>query len=75
MPRYRIVVRRDTSYEVNAPSMNDAIDAAKYEDYTQIDDSCVDYECVRKDECFEIDENGEIIDPNEPSYITGDVIT
>jgi hypothetical protein len=65
MPRYRIVIRRDTYYEVNALSLYDAIDAAKDENFSQIDDSCLDYEMALEDECFEIDENGDIIIEHE----------
>lgn len=60
MPRWRIVIRRDTSYEVDAHTFEEACEAAEHEDYTKVTEQDVDWSRVVTEECFELTDNEDL---------------
>ncbi len=57
--RFRIIVRRDTIYDVKANNLFEAQQAAQEEDYTKIIDEEVDY--VRITDMFEVALDGTML--------------
>lgn len=62
MNRWKIVVRRDTIYEVRADTFEEACEAARIEDWSQIETNDLDWETILKDQSFQIDEEGNYLE-------------
>lgn len=56
MKRWRVLVRRDTSYIVSTETKEEAVGAAETEDFSLIDEDELDW--VRTLETWEVDEDG-----------------
>lgn len=65
MPRWRIMVRRDTAYEITADTYQEACEAAECEDFSMIESDELDFERVLHDESFQIDDEGHVVVEDE----------
>ena len=57
MKRFRVIIRRDTVYDVWAETELDACEAAKNDDFETIIESELDHE--KSIDCWEVIENGD----------------
>jgi hypothetical protein len=60
--RWVVGVRRDHIYEVTAPTLEDAKRAAMEQDWQYVELEEVFYEDIIPHQCYEIDENGDMVE-------------
>ena len=60
MKRWRVIIRRDTIYDILAENELDAIEYAKNEDFDTVIESELDH--VKSLECWEVAEDGSYLE-------------